>query len=146
MSRSPMHPQPPSPNKQQPVKPKTAILSSEAKWQRIVLGASAAILLIAGLGVNLVPGMESNSRTYFSGTLLKVGVVLGVAWLAAPQLEKFGWHRIRGTMLVAIVIVLVLWAIRPRIGAWAGAVLLAGGAFFALVGWFRGLVDTNRQR
>jgi uncharacterized membrane protein HdeD (DUF308 family) len=125
--------------------PKVNVVNSAAKFQRTLLGFSAAVLLIAGLAMDIVPGLKSNSTTYFSGSLLKVGVVLGVAWLAAPQLEKFGWHRIRGTLLVAIIVVLVLWAIRPRVGAWAGAILLGSGAFFALVGWFRGLVDKNRQ-
>ena len=106
-------------------------VSTESKWQRNVLGASAAILLAAGIILATWPGMETGSGEYFSGTLLKVGIVLGIAWLAAPQLERFGWHRLRGTMLVSLIIVLVLWAIRPRIGAWAGAILLGGGAFFA---------------
>ena len=80
--------------------------SSENKWQRMVLGASAALLLGAGMILAAWPGMETGSGEYFSGTLLKVGVVLGVAWLAAPQLERFGWHRLRGTLLASLIIVL----------------------------------------
>ena len=118
-------------------------VSTESKWQRMLLGASAALLLGAGLILAAWPGLETGSGEYFSGTLLKVGVVLGVAWLAAPQLERFGWHRLRGTLLASLIIVLVLWAIRPRIGAWAGAILLGGGAFFALIGWFRSLFDSS---
>jgi uncharacterized membrane protein HdeD (DUF308 family) len=127
------------------VQPKE-VSSTESKWQRRVLGASAALLLGAGLILAAWPGMETGSGEYFSGTLLKVGVVLGVGWLAAPQLERFGWHRLRGTLLAALIIVLVLWAIKPRIGAWAGAILLGGGAFFALIGWFRSLFDNNPSR
>lgn len=115
------------------------------KWHRIGLGASAGILLAAGLLMAIWPGQTTNGGEYYSGTLIKVGIVLGVAWLAAPQLEKFGWHRLRGTMLVAIVIVLVLWAIRPRIGAWAGAILIAGAIFFSLVGWVRGLLNADAR-
>jgi len=122
--------------------------SSESKWQRFVLGASAATLLGGGLILAAWPWMqknklEANSDTYFSGTMIKVGVVLGVAWLAAPQLERFGWHRLRGTMLAALLVVMVLWLARPKIGAWAGAIVLGGGAFFALIGWFRSLFDNN---
>ncbi len=116
--------------------------SSENKWQRMVLGASAALLLGAGIILAAWPGMETGSGEYFSGTLLKVGIVLGVAWLAAPQLERVGWHRLRGTLLASLIIVLVLWAIRPRIGAWAGALLLGAGAFFALIGWVRSFFET----
>ena len=62
----------------------------------------------------------------FPETLLKVGFVLGIAWMAAPQLERLGWNNLRGSLLVAVIIVIVLWAIRPRIGAIAGAILLRG--------------------
>jgi len=124
--------------------------SAESKWQRFVLGASAATLLGGGLILAAWPLMQknkleaaANSDIYFSGTMIKVGVVLGVAWLAAPQLERFGWHRLRGTMLASLLVVLVLWLARPKIGAWAGAIVLGGGAFFALIGWFRSLFDKN---
>ena len=121
--------------------------SPESKWQRFVLGASAAVLLGGGLIVagwnNQGSSFEENSDTFFSGTMIKVGVVLGVAWLAAPQLERMGWHRLRGTMLAALLVVLVLWLARPKLGAWAGAIVLGGGAFFALLGWFRSLFDSN---
>lgn len=115
--------------------------SGEGKWQRMVLGVSAALLLASGMILSAWPGIETNSDEYFSGTLLKVGVVLGVAWLAAPQLERFGWHRLRGTFLAALLVVLLLWIVRPKIGAWAGAIVLGAGAFFALIGWFRNLFD-----
>lgn len=123
----------------------------EAKWQRLILGSSAAILLGVGLVLAAWPGMQNgnpgaNSESYFSGMLIKVGVVLGVAWLAAPQLERFGWHRLRGSMLAALLVVLVLWLARPKIGAWAGAIVLGAGAFFALIGWFRTLFDSNPSR
>lgn len=117
--------------------------SNEPKWHRAVLGIAAGVMLGAGIIIALWPGQETNSGEYFSGTLVKVGIVLGVAWLAAPQLERFGWQRLRGTMLISLIIVLVLWAIRPRIGAWAGALLLGGGAFFALIGWVRKLFDVK---
>ncbi len=119
---------------------------SEIKWQRNVLGLSAAASLGTGIIMAAWPGLETGSGEYFSGTLLKVGVVLGVAWLAAPQLERFGWHRLRGTMLAALLVVLLLWLIRPKIGAWAGALVLGGGAFFALAGWFRSLFDNGSTK
>ena len=125
---------------------RTEVSSPESKWQRFVLGAAAAVLLGGGLVVaswNQGSSFEENSDSYFSGTMIKVGVVLGVAWLAAPQLERMGWHRLRGTMLAALLVVLVLWLARPKLGAWAGAIVLGGGAFFALLGWFRSLFDSN---
>lgn len=93
-----------------------------------------------GLLVAWFPISDTNSRTYYSGTLLKVGFVCGLAWLAAPQLERLGWHRLRGTLLVAIFVVLVLWAIRPKIGALAGILLVGGSLLFMLIGWLRTVV------
>jgi len=116
---------------------------NDRKWHRTVLGVSAGALLGTGIIIAAWPGQESNSGEYFSGTLVKVGIVLGVAWFITTQLERFGWQRLRGTMLVSLIVVLVLWAIRPRIGAWAGALLLSGGAFFALIGWVRKLFDVK---
>jgi hypothetical protein len=81
--------------------------------------------------------MNDGSSGFAAGTLLKVGVVLFIAWLAAPQLERFGWQRLRGTMLAGLVVVIALFAIRPRIGAIAGALFIGGSMFFGILGWFR---------
>ncbi len=45
-----------------------------------------------------------------------------------------------------MILVLVLWAIRPRIGAWAAAIFIGGSLFFALIGWFRSLFDPAPPR
>jgi hypothetical protein len=111
--------------------------STAVRVQRMLLGLIAGVMLAVGLVIGSLSEMDAASREYFSGTLLKVGMVLGITWLAAPQLERLGWDKVRGNALIAIVIVLVLWAIRPRIGAWAGAILLIAGAFFSVLGWFR---------
>ena len=116
---------------------------AERKWHRLGLGVAAFVLLAAGLVMTRVQGQSSNGESYYSGMFIKIGIVLGVAWLAAPQLERLGWHRLRGTLLVSLIVVLVLWAIRPRIGAWAAAILIGGGIFFSLIGWVRNLFDMN---
>ncbi len=111
-----------------------------SRIQRWLLAACAGVCLLVGLAILVWPRGDQASREYFANTLLKVGVVCGLAWLAAPQLERFGWHRLRGTLLVAIVIVMVLWAVRPRIGAIAGAVIIGASVFFSLLGWLRSSV------
>ena len=111
-----------------------------SKLQRWLLAISAAVCMIVGLGILWWSGGDEASSEFFANTLFKVGVVCGLAWLAAPQLERFGWHRLRGTLLVAIVIVMVLWAGRPRIGAIAGAVIIGVSIFFSLLGWLRAAV------
>lgn len=112
---------------------------NSARWQRILLLAIAAIMVLAGLVVNLQSNLDAGSAQFLSGTLWKVAVVVILAWLAAPQLERLGWQRVRGTMLAAIVIVLLLYAIRPKLGAIAAAVLIASSLLLAIVGWLRRL-------
>ncbi len=111
--------------------------TADTRLQRGLLAFFAVAFLVLGAGLQVIPGIDNSSRQFAVGTLLKVGLVLGLAWIAAPQLERLGWQRLRGTMLAAVVIVLVLYAIRPRIGAIAGAILIAGSLLFSLIGWFR---------
>jgi hypothetical protein len=112
---------------------------SSTRWQRILLLAIATIMMLAGLVVSLQSNLDAGSAQFLSGTLWKVAVVVILAWLAAPQLERLGWQRVRGTMLAAIVIVLLLYAIRPKLGAIAAALLIASSVLLAIVGWLRRL-------
>lgn len=111
---------------------------------RYLLAGFACVFLIIGTIVASSEQLESGSQKFVSGTLFKVGVVLGLAWLAAPQLERFGWQKLRGTLLVAIIIVIVLWSIRPRLGAIAGAVLIASTFLVGITGWLRQLAKPRR--
>ena len=120
-------------------------LTTETRLQRLVLAIFALAFLVVGVVLNFLPDMDSTSRKFASGTLLKIGVVLGLAWISAPQLERWGWQRLRGTALMMVIIVIVLYAIRPRIGAIVGAVLIAGAVGFSLVGWFRSLLKPPRR-
>ena len=115
-------------------------LSPEVRWQRGLLAFFAIVFLGLGGALHTMPSSDSSSSSKFAaGTLLKVGVVLGLAWISAPQLERLGWQRLRGTLLVAVIVVILLYAIRPRIGAIAAAILIVGSAGFSLLGWFRRL-------
>ncbi len=120
-------------------------LTTETRLQRLMLAIFALAFLGLGVVLNFLPDMDSTSRKFVSGTLLKIGVVLGLAWISAPQLERWGWQRLRGTALVMVIIVIVLYAIRPRIGAVVGAVLIAGAVGFSLIGWFRSLLQPPRR-
>ncbi|MCC7333466.1 MAG: hypothetical protein IT422_00110 [Pirellulaceae bacterium] len=115
-------------------------LSPEVRWQRGLLAFFALVFLGLGGVLHAMPSSDSSSK-FAAGTLLKVGVVLGLAWISAPQLERLGWQRLRGTLLVAVIVVILLYAIRPRIGAIAAAILIVGSAGFSLLGWFRRLTQ-----
>ena len=117
--------------------------SAASRWMRGATAGSAAACLLAGAAFAWLPLTDESSGRYISGTLVKVGVVLGLVWLCAPQLERLGWRRLRGTLLVALVVTLVLFSIRPRLGAIAAAVLVGGSLFLSLLGWFRALFGSS---
>ena len=112
-------------------------------WQRLLIGIFAVLMGAIGLAVHWIPGIDKGSVQFIAGTAWKVGFVLALGWLASPQLERLGWHKIRGTMLIAVTIVIVLYAIRPRIGAIAAALLIAGSTAAALIGWVRQVLRSS---
>jgi hypothetical protein len=115
-------------------------LPPEPPWQRLALLICCLVLAAAGITVKLAPGFEAGSREYLSGTFLKVSLVVGLAWLAAPQLERLGWERLRGTGLGILAGIGMLTAIRPRFGAIAIAVAIAGFVGLTVLGWVRGVI------
>lgn len=118
-------------------KPTQQPTRNSTRWHRSLLLAIAVVMILAGLFVSLQSNLDAGSSQFLSGTLWKVAVVVILAWLAAPQLERLGWQRVRGTMLAAIIIVLVLYAIRPKLGAIAAAILIASSLLLTIVGWLR---------
>ncbi|MGQ0848421.1 MAG: hypothetical protein ACT4OP_04780 [Actinomycetota bacterium] len=81
---------------------------------RPVLGIVA--LALAGLGGWL--WIEDDQAT--GGIFLRVGLVLGALWLAAPSLR-----RLDGRRLLPIAIAVALAAARPALLIWLGPALLA---------------------
>ena len=120
-----------------PSKSKKRETQTASRIQRLVLLSFALLFLIVGAFLASTNFLDEQSNKMFSGILLKVGFVLAIAWVAAPQLEKMGWQKLRGSMLLGAILVIVLWAMRPRIGAAAGAILVASMLLATVIGWFR---------
>lgn len=110
---------------------------SQRNWQRITIASLAVLLILLGCMFHFMPSLDDGSAQFLAGVLWKIAMVLGIGWLASPQLERLGWQRVRGTMLIAIVIVIILYALRPRIGAIAALILVALSALAAAAGWIR---------
>lgn len=98
------------------------------------------LLLVAGVLLKFTPLVEAGSRDFLGGTLFKVGMVVGLAWLAAPQLERLGWQKLRGTGLAIIIVIGVLTAVRPKFGAIAAGMAVGGFMALAVLGWVRGVI------
>ena len=105
--------------------------------QTVMLGVFCVLFLLAGIAAPWLPFLDQAGSEFASGTLLKLGVVLLIAWLAAPQLERLGWSKLRGSALMGLLIVAAAFAIRPRLGAIVGVGFLVAAIFFGVVGWLR---------
>lgn len=127
---------------QPPTEPRAA---SGAQGMRMVLLVSGISLFVAGLLLRYSTLVEPASREFVGGTLLKVAMVVGLAWLAAPQLERLGWQKMRGTTLAIIAVIGVLTALRPRFGAIAAGIVIGGFVVLAMVGWVRGVIFSGAR-
>lgn len=99
------------------------------------------ILLITGGLIARVTGAgEAGSREFVSGAMIKVGIVMGLAWLAMPQLERLGWQRLGGTGIAIILAIGSLTAVKPRFGAMAAGIVVGAFLVLAVLGWARGII------
>ena len=97
-------------------------------------------LIAGGLTARVLGSGEAGSREFISGSLIKVGIVMALAWLAMPQLERLGWQRLRGTGIAVIVAIGALTAVRPRFGAMAAGIAVGACLVLAVLGWARGII------
>ena len=99
--------------------------------QRIILGIISAAMLIQGI-VLLIFFPEANPA--LTAVLIRVGTVLGVVWLAFPQLKTIG-DRVPGFVVIGFIATLMLMAARPNLFKVAAAVtvVLVGLSLLAKV-------------
>jgi len=88
--------------------------------QRIVLGAIAAIMLLAGIAMYAFFPAANPAVT---AILIRVGTVLGVVWLAFPQLKTAG-QRMPMVVVCGLLGGLVLMAARPNLFKIAAALIV----------------------
>ncbi len=107
---------------------------------QIFLLCISIVLIVGGLLARLNGVGEAGSREFVSGSLIKVGIVTALAWLAMPQLERLGWQRLRGTGIAIIIGIGALTAVRPRFGAMAAGIVVGGMLVLGVLGWARGII------
>ena len=78
--------------------------------QRILLGAIAAVMLLVGITLYAFFPAANPAVT---AILIRVGTVLGVVWLAFPQLKTVG-QRVPVAIVCCLLGGLVLMAARPN--------------------------------
>lgn len=100
-------------------------------YQRWGIGVVAGLLLIAGVCLYWTPLGE---RSVWTGLCIRVGLLLGVIWLAMPQLAGLR-SRMSTIVLGSLVAVLVLAALKPKLFSVVSAVLAVGLAINFVLGW-----------
>jgi len=101
----------------------TSTLLAMTDGQRTTLG-----LITIGMAVAGVVGIVGDAETGWPQILLRVAIVLGAIWLAAP-----GFHRVPRRVAVGIAAGITVVAFRPRL-VLAGVVVAAA----VMVLWRRG--------
>ena len=88
--------------------------------QRIILGAIAAIMLLLGIALYAFFPAANPAVT---ALLIRVGTVLGVVWLAFPQLKTVG-QQVPVVIVCGLLGGLVLMAARPNLFKIAAALIV----------------------
>lgn len=88
--------------------------------QRILLGVIAAIMLLSGIAMYAFFPAANPAVT---AILIRVGTVLGVVWLAFPQLKTVG-QRVPVVIVCCLLGGLVLMAARPNLFKVAAALIV----------------------
>ncbi|MEM7455514.1 MAG: hypothetical protein AAF456_14270 [Planctomycetota bacterium] len=96
-------------------------------YQRIITGILAAVFLLAGAFLSLSGDSHDpfGSNVGFAGILVRVGLMLGAVWLAWKELEALR-RRASTIVVVAIGVLLLMVAVRPRLIPIAAAIFVAG--------------------
>ena len=111
--------------------------------RRHALGIFAIAFLVAA-GVRLYKiGVDDAQASMMTSVFLRVGLVLGAAWLAWPQLKQLA-QRVPPWLMAVAFLALIIVMMRPRY-ILVLAPILAALAVLQFVGWlFRPLPRPNR--
>ncbi len=106
--------------------------SSDTRLSRPLVGTIAAVLIIAGTAISLIPngGSSSQQLELFRGACFRVGLVMVALWLALPLMERnrAGGKEIGGFLLIGLLALFFLRRVPLRIIVAAAAALATLGA------------------
>jgi hypothetical protein len=80
-------------------------------YQRLAIGILAALSLLVGGALYFLSSGESSITT---GLLVRVGALLGVIWLAMPQLETLK-TKISTVAFFVVLLILIVAATKPKL-------------------------------
>lgn len=101
------------------------------KYQRLLIGLVAGVFLTVGAVLYF---FGSNPENISTGIAVRVGLLLGVIWLAMPQLEGLK-SKISAMVWTGVLLILIVAAFRPRLFPVMAGVLAVGLALNWFLGW-----------
>lgn len=124
-----------------PVKTKEEI---DSQWgERITRGGAFTVcllLLLVYAVIQLRPdffaGIDESSLRWFSATAGRMGLVLGAFWIAFPAIQKIKRLRGGGTILVAILIFVCAFLVRPKSALYLLPIGIVAVLFLLFLGFF----------
>ena len=109
---------------------------------RILTGVLALILLIAG---SILFALHPDSTSLPVGLLIRIGTLLGIIWLAYPQLESLK-TRLPSILIALAMICLAVAAARPNLGRLLITMVTIAVSVGAILKWMSNLLDHNTKR
>jgi hypothetical protein len=109
---------------------------------RIFTGILALFLLSAGA---ILYAFHPNANPLAVGLLIRIGALLGVIWLAYPQLESLK-GRLPSALIAVAMICLAVAAARPRLGSLLITIVTIAVSVGATLKWMSKLADNDPKR
>jgi len=109
---------------------------------RILVGILALILLVAGGGIYFA---KPDADPMTVGILIRVGALLGVIWLAMPQLKHYK-GRVPTILIGLVLLCLGMLAARRNLGVVLISLLTIGVSVGAAMKWMTKVADGNPDR
>lgn len=109
----------------------------EYPTQRLLLGVIALILGLVAIAGRLAIGFPENTGIWVSGAFGKVAMLLGVGWLAWPQLMWLKRSEYGMISLVGIGIASIVFVTRPRLLLYFIPLLVAAVGLLIGITWLQ---------
>ncbi len=106
-------------------------------WQRHFIGVAAIILGVLALVSRFGLGLSDIGAVWAMGTFGKVSMVLGLAWLAWPQLLLLKKLPGGGIAIASVLICIVVFIARPKLLLYFVPLLGSITVLFGAIAWIQ---------
>ena len=109
---------------------------------RIPTGILAVILLLSGAFLHF---FQPDANPVAAAMMIRIGALLGVIWLAFPQLEALK-GRLPSILIALVFICLAVAAAKPKLGALLATIVTIAISVGAALKWMSKVADNDPKR